>query len=88
MPEWECEDFHAEYVGFTHGKGNGGFQKVDTVTRGGPLIVLYTDDLETMKEKVVAAGAEISKSGMTFPGGRRFQFIDPSGNEIGIWSDQ
>jgi uncharacterized protein len=84
---WEFEDYHAEYAGFSHGKGNGGFQKVDSVSRGGALVVLYTKNLDAMLQKVREAGAEISKEEISFPGGRRFQFIDPSGNELGVWSD-
>lgn len=84
---WAFETFHDGYVGFNHGKGNGGFQKVASVQRGGTLAVLYAEDLDAVFERVKATGAEITNDTMTFPGGRRFQFLDPSGNEIGVWSD-
>ncbi len=53
-----------------------------------PLAVIYTADLESMREKVVAAGGVITKDIFSFPGGRRFHFQDPAGNELAIWSDR
>jgi predicted enzyme related to lactoylglutathione lyase len=52
-----------------------------------PLVVIYTPDLEAMQDKVRAEGGEITKDIFSFPGGRRFHFRDPSGNELAIWSD-
>ena len=83
---WTFEDYGEEYAGFHHGGGYGGFQKSTSVKRGSVLVVLKTDDLESMLEKVKDAGSEISKDIFRFPGGRRFQFIDPSGNELAIWA--
>ncbi len=55
--------------------------------RGGPLVLLYSDDLDATVEKVRAAGGEIVNGPYDFPGGRRFHFTDPSGNELGgVWS--
>lgn len=84
---WTFEDFHDGYVGFQHARGFGGFPKVASVVRGGPLPVLYADSLDPVKERVREAGAEITVEETTFPGGRRFLFLDPSGNELGVWSD-
>lgn len=84
---WRFEDFGDRYSGFQHAKGFGGFQKRDRVTRGGALVVLYAEDLDAMLERVKAGGAEITDATQTFPGGRRFTFLDPSGNELGVWSD-
>ena len=85
---WEFEDYHSGYTGFFHGKGNGGFQKVDAVTRGGALVVLQSTDFEETRERVRDAGVEITKEEMTFPGGRRFQFLDPCGNELAVWVEE
>jgi len=52
------------------------------------LAVIYTDDLETMRKKIVAAGGMITKEIFSFPGGRRFHFKDPADNELAVWSDQ
>ena len=51
-----------------------------------PLVVLFADDLEAMEAKVRAAGGEIIRPIFGFPGGRRFHFRDPSGNELAVWS--
>ncbi|MBS11041.1 MAG: hypothetical protein CME19_05485 [Gemmatimonadetes bacterium] len=85
---WKFEDFHSEYTGFFHGEGHGGFQRVETVTRGGALVVLEATDFEGMKDRVRETGAEITKEEMLFPGGRRFQFLDPSGNELAVWVEE
>ena len=84
---WTFEDYGDGYTGFNHGGGGGGFTKVDAVSRGGPLIVLYADDLETMQRDIIRAGGQIVRETFAFPGGRRFQFTDPSGNELAVWSD-
>jgi predicted enzyme related to lactoylglutathione lyase len=84
---WTFDDFGEGYTAFNHGAGNGGFEKVDDVSRGGPLVVLYTDDLEAKQQDVRDAGGQIVKETFAFPGGRRFHFTDPSGNELAVWSD-
>lgn len=53
-----------------------------------PLVVLYSTDLEGTKEKVVKAGGVISKDIVPFPGGRRFHYVDPAGNQLAVWSDK
>ncbi|GAB3820865.1 VOC family protein [Tessaracoccus terricola] len=63
----------------------GGLALAEQVTRGGPLVLLYSDDLDATAEAVTAAGGTISSGPYEFPGGRRFQFLDPSGNELGVW---
>lgn len=47
-----------------------------------PLPVIKVENLETVFAAVTASGATITKSIFSFPGGRRFQFRDPSGNEL------
>ena len=55
---------------------------------GGPLVVIYAADLEAMEQRVTQAGGRIVKPIFSFPGGRRFHFTDPSGNELAVWSDK
>ena len=81
---WSLKDYGADYTSFDDGGMRGGFQKVETVSAGGPLIVLYAVDLKTMQEKIRAAGGTIVKDIFEFPGGRRFHFTDPSGNLLGL----
>lgn len=51
------------------------------------LAVIYTKDLEATKEKIIAEGGVIIRDTYTFPGGRRFHFIDPAGNQLAVWSE-
>jgi predicted enzyme related to lactoylglutathione lyase len=53
-----------------------------------PLAVLFSSNLEAVRERVIKAGGRISKDIVSFPGGRRFHYLDPSGNELGVWSDK
>jgi predicted enzyme related to lactoylglutathione lyase len=86
---WKFEDYGPEYTSFHDGRLAGGFRKAEVATAAGqPLIVLYAVDLEAMESKVKAAGGAIVKETFSFPGGRRFHFRDPSGNELAIWSDR
>jgi hypothetical protein len=53
-----------------------------------PLVILFSSNLEAARERVIKAGGKISKDIFSFPGGRRFHYIDPSSNELGVWSDK
>ncbi len=89
---WEFNDYGPGYSGIVGpgGAGSpeaGGLALGDSApTRGGPLVLLYSDDLDVTVEKVRAAGGQIVDGPYDFPGGRRFHFTDPSGNELGVWS--
>lgn len=84
---WEFTDYGPDYTSFGDDRISGGFAKVDSVVSGGPLVVIYASDLERMRASVKGAGAVITKEIFSFPGGRRFQFQDPNGNELAVWSD-
>ena len=85
---WTFEDFGPDYSSFGDGRMNGGFRKEPKVEAGGPLIVLFATDLEDTAARVLKAGGRITKKMFEFPGGRRFHFADPSGNELAAWSDR
>ncbi|MGW6130324.1 VOC family protein [Cellulomonas sp. NPDC055163] len=57
------------------------------VTRGGPFVLLYSADLDATLDAVTRAGGTVVEGPYAFPGGRRFHFLDPSGNELGAWSE-
>jgi predicted enzyme related to lactoylglutathione lyase len=57
------------------------------VDNGAALIVLYSASLEATQGRVQTAGGTIIRSIFDFPGGRRFHFTEPSGNELAVWSD-
>jgi predicted enzyme related to lactoylglutathione lyase len=81
---WSFTDYGPSYSAFDEGL-DGGFDADAAGTRA-PLVILYADDLEAMEAKVRAAGGEIVRPAYDFPGGRRFHFRDPSGNELAVWS--
>lgn len=85
---WKFVDYGPDYASFNDGRLDGGFRKESFVQSGGPLVVIYSINLELIKEKVKSAGGTIVKDIFEFPGGRRFHFTDPSGNELAIWSDK
>ena len=88
---WSFTEYGPEYRAFSDGTMNGGFYKSkarSSTENGGALIVIYATDLEATKVRVVASGGGIFKDIFSFPGGRRFHFSDPNGNELAVWSDQ
>lgn len=87
---WSFVDYGPEYSAFSGQGLDGGFFKSDLASsseKGAALIVFYSNQLETTEEKIKAANGVISKAIFSFPGGRRFHFIEPSGNEFAVWSD-
>jgi uncharacterized protein len=87
---WEFNDYGPGYAGIQKRQGGeiGGLRLQSSVTAGGPLVILYSDDLGTSVAKVREAGGRITQEIFEFPGGRRFHFNDPSGNELAVWSDK
>ena len=85
---WKFTDYGPDYTSFEDGRIAGGFARQDAVVRGGPLVVMYAADLAGMEAKIRAAGGAIVKEISSFPGGRRFHFTDPNGNELSVWSDK
>ncbi len=81
---WAFTDYGPDYVAFEGEGVDGGFTREPDVAM--PLVILYAHDLEAMQAKVTGAGGVISKPIFAFPGGRRFHFRDPSGNELAVWS--
>lgn len=87
---WSFVDYGPEYTAFSDQGLDGGFYKSEqkaTTDRGSALIVLFSQSLEETLAKVENAGGRIVKPIFPFPGGRRFHFIEPSGNEFAVWSD-
>jgi len=84
---WKFTDYGPDYTSFEDGRLAGGFWKEVQVKQGGPLVVIYAHDLEATYAAVKTAGGKIAKETFSFPGGRRFHFIDPNGNELAVWSE-
>ena len=86
---WSFIDYGEEYTAFSNSGIEGGFFLSELVSRtenGACLLVLLSDDLEATELRVKKAGGIISQNIFSFPGGRRFHFIEPSGNELAVWS--
>jgi predicted enzyme related to lactoylglutathione lyase len=85
---WAFNDYGPDYAGIQGpGREVGGLRKDSQVRAGGPLVVLYSRTLDDTKKKVEQAGGSIVQDTFSFPGGRRFHFADPSGNELAVWSE-
>jgi predicted enzyme related to lactoylglutathione lyase len=88
---WSFKDHGPSYCEFGDGRLTGGFAlagKGAAARGGGPLVILFADDLEAIERRVEKAGAKIVKPIFSFPGGRRFHFADPDGYELAVWSDK
>ena len=83
---WTMTDYGPEYCAFADGRLEGGFTTQGAPSPGGPLVILYADDLAATQTRVEAAGGRIVKPVFDFPGGRRFHFADPDGYELAVWS--
>lgn len=87
---WEFESYGPDYLAFKESRLDGGFYRADlksSAENGAALIVFYTKDLEALRDEISAAGGKITQPIFDFPGGRRFHFQDPVGNELAVWSD-
>jgi uncharacterized protein len=84
---WRFEDYGPDYASFHDGRLAGGFTTEARPSAGGALIVLYSKDLEATLARVREAGGRIVRDIFSFPGGRRFHFTDPSGNELAVWTE-
>jgi uncharacterized protein len=87
---WRFTDYGPDYAAFDQAGLDGGFftsQKVARTDAGSALMVLYSDSLEKTLDAVREAGGRLERPIFSFPGGRRFHFTDPSGNEYAVWSD-
>jgi uncharacterized protein len=83
---WTFTDYGPVYCEFTDGRLIGGLTTTGPVGAGGPLVILYADDLAKAQKRVEDAGGKIAKPVFEFPGGRRFHFVDADGYELAVWS--
>lgn len=83
---WTFQDWGDAYTSFSGAGVEGGFRVGEASVKGGALVILYADDLAVMEETIIKAGGTIGTR-HEFPGGKRFHFADPNGNELAVWSD-
>jgi len=87
---WSFIDYGPDYTAFSGQGLDGGFYKSDlnaTTEKGSALLVFYSNNLDETLTTVKHAGGSIIKPIFSFPGGRRFHFVEPSGNEFAVWSE-
>ena len=84
---WEFTDYGPDYAATTSGDVDVGLNGQPDEALAAPLPVVRVDDLEGALDGVVKAGGTIAKPIFSFPGGRRFHFIDPAGSELAVWSE-
>jgi predicted enzyme related to lactoylglutathione lyase len=85
---WRFTEYGPEYASFDDGRLRGGIRSDLDAVSGGPLLVVYSGELEATEGRIKQHGGTIVKETFEFPGGRRFHFADPSGNELAVWSDR
>jgi uncharacterized protein len=84
---WTFEDYGPDYTSFHDGRLAGGFAADPVGRPAKPLVVIYAADLEAAQQAVERGGGTITRAIFAFPGGRRFHFTDPGGNELAVWSE-
>jgi predicted enzyme related to lactoylglutathione lyase len=82
---WAMTDYGPTYSCTLTGDVDLGLQADGTSATAGPMAVIAVDDLEGTLAAVQKAGGTITKPIFGFPGGRRFHFRDPNGNELAAW---
>lgn len=82
---WSLTDFGPTYAATLTGDVDIGLQADASEAPRAPLPILHVADLDAALRQVTSAGGRVSKSIFSFPGGRRFHCVDPSGNEIAVW---
>ncbi|MDX1490991.1 MAG: VOC family protein [Pseudohongiellaceae bacterium] len=87
---WSFTHYGPDYLTIANAGIDGGFYKSNvsaTTENGSVLVVLFSANLEETLGKIKLSGGKIIKDIFSFPGGRRFHFSDPNGNEYAVWSD-
>jgi len=94
---WTYTDYGDQYASFNEAPdpdspdnpgldgGLSAFSEPSDSPHRGPLVVFYSDTLEATRDAILAAGGTVLKPIFDFPGGRRFHFTDPAGNELAVW---
>lgn len=87
---WDFVDYGSDYTSFSDQGLNGGFFKGESfnqTSKGGALLVFYSKDIQSTYRKITMNGGIVTKDIFDFPGGCRFHFNEPSGNEFAVWSE-
>lgn len=82
---WTMTEFAPTYAATTSGDVDLGLDADKADQPSAPLPVIEVSDVEAALAAVEQAGGTIVRPIFSFPGGRRFHFRDPSGNELAAW---
>ncbi len=85
---WTFQNYGPDYAAMTNAGLDGGLQSDPAESNALPLVILKADDLEAAEAEVTSAGGTITRTIFAFPGGRRFHFREPGGNELAVWSEK
>lgn len=85
---WTFQDYGPDYAAMTNAGLDGGLQSDPAEASALPLVILKADDLEAAEASVKTAGGTVTRAIFAFPGGRRFHFREPGGNELAVWSEK
>ena len=85
---WQYQMWGDDYADTRHSGVGSGINADSSHRPGQPLVVIYSADLKGTRSRVIGAGGRITRDVFSFPGGRRFHFADPAGNELAVWSDR
>jgi uncharacterized protein len=86
---WKFTDYGPDYASFSDGRIAGGFfSSAAAPQKTNPMVIMFATNLEDAEQRVVRAGGKIVKPTFEFPGGRRFEFADPTGLELAVWCDK
>jgi uncharacterized protein len=87
---WAFTDYGPDYTSFVDGRIAGGFARSNkraSQAAGSALVVISHPQLEDTLSRVVANGGKITQEIFSYPGGRRFHFTEPSGNELSVCTE-
>ena len=85
---WKYQDWGEDYSDTSDSGIGSGINGDDSHKTKNPLVVIYVENIEEKREEVIKHGGKLVKEIFSFPGGKRFHFTDPSGNELALWSDK
>jgi predicted enzyme related to lactoylglutathione lyase len=81
---WGITSYGPDYDGLEHAGIDGGVDQAEARVAA-TMAIIRSDDLDAAEKRVLAAGGVITRPQFDFPGGRRFHFREPGGNELAVW---
>jgi predicted enzyme related to lactoylglutathione lyase len=81
---WGIVSYGPDYDGLSDAGIDGGVDQAKEKVAA-TMAVIRTDDLDAAEARVRAAGGAITREQFDFPGGRRFHFREPGGNEMAVY---